>query len=167
MIHIKISGSFMPLKKDGATEKDKKVFKRKDPISLLRKALANKLRSTHWRSAHAAKANWMEAAKKNAEVSGDAVEGDAIVIVVHALPGKCDIDAPIKVLLDAFQDVLFKDGDDKSIESLVIRKFEPRRGGIEPQVHIWGLSKETEYEEALRLSSEAFAASDPGLGTGW
>ena len=103
MIHIKVKGSFIPLKKDGATEKDKKVFKRKDPISLLRKALANKLRSKHWRAAHAAKANWMEAAKENAEVSGDAVEGNAIVIVVHALPGKCDIDAPIKVLLDAFQ----------------------------------------------------------------
>lgn len=166
MIHIKISGSFMPLKKDGATDKDKKVFKRKDPISLLRKALANKLRSTHWRSAHAAKANWMEAAKANAQVSGDAVEGDAIVIVVHALPGKCDIDAPIKVLLDAFQDVLFRGGDDKSIESLVVRKLDPTRKGLSPQVHIWALSKESEYEEAVRMSSEAFRRSDPYLGSG-
>ena len=146
----------MPLKKDGATEKDKKVFKRRDPISLLRKALANKLRSTHWRSAHAAKANWMEAAKAHAEVSGDAVEGDAIVIVVHALPGKCDIDAPIKVLLDAFQDVLFRGGDDRSIESLAIRKLEPTRKGLSPQVHIWALSKDTEYEEAIRIASGAF-----------
>ena len=158
MIHVKISGSFMPLKKDGATDKDKKVFKRKDPISLLRKALANKLRSTHWRSAHAAKAN--------AQVSGDAVEGDAIVIVVHALPGKCDIDAPIKVLLDAFQDVLFRGGDDKSIESLVVRKLDPTRKGLSPQVHIWALSKESEYEEAVRMSSEAFTRSDPYLGSG-
>ena len=166
MIHIKVKGSFMPLKKDGATEKDKKVFKRRDPINLLRKALANKLRRKHWRAAHAAKANWMEVAKENAEVSGDAVEGDAIVIVVHALPGKCDIDAPIKVLLDAFQDVLFRGGDDKSIESLVIRKLEPTRKGIEPQVHLWALSKDTEYEEAIRMSSEAFATTDPCLGTG-
>tara|TARA_R100000664_G_C2725845_1_gene117852 strand:- start:382 stop:882 length:501 start_codon:yes stop_codon:yes gene_type:complete len=166
MIHIKVKGSFMPLKKDGATEKDKKVFKRRDPINLLRKALANKLRSKHWRAAHAAKANWMEAAKENAEVSGDAVEGDAIVIVVHALPGKCDIDAPIKVLLDAFQDVLFRGGDDKSVESLVIRKLEPTRKGIEPQVHLFALSKDTEYEEAIKMSSEAFTASDPCLGTG-
>ena len=166
MIHIKVKGSFIPLKKDGATEKDKKVFRRKDPISLLRKALANKLRSKHWRAAHAAKANWMEAAKENAEVSGAAVEGNSIGIVVHALPGKCDIDAPIKVLLDAFQDVLFRGGDDKSIESLVIRKLEPTRKGIEPQVHLWALSKDTEYEEAIRMSSEAFATTDPCLGTG-
>ena len=159
MIHVKVNGSFAPLKKDGATDKTKKSFNAKDPIQLLRKALANKLRSKHWRIAHAAKSKWMEAAKENAEVWGNAVQGPAIVVVIHCIPGRCDIDAPIKVLLDAFQDILFEDGDDKSIESLVIRKVEPRRDKLEPQVHIYAYSKETEFSEASRASLCAFSAS--------
>jgi len=166
MIHIEIHGGFLPLKKDGATDKDKKKFKSKDPIERLRKALANKLRSTHWRSAHGAKVKWMEAAAAHSKVSGTPVEGHAIVVVIHCLPGRCDIDAPIKVLLDAFQGQLFADGDDKSAQSLIIRKMEPKRNDLNPQVHVYAFSKETEYEEAIRTASEALSAHHPYIGQG-
>ena len=166
MIHVQIHGDFIPLKSKGATDKDQKVFKSKDPISLLRKALVNKLRSTHWRQAHAAKKNWMEAAKKHSQISGAPVEGPAIVIVVHCLPGRCDIDAPIKVLLDAFQQDLFASGDDKSADSLIIRKIDPKRNHITPQVHIYALAKETEFEEAIRIAGEAVAGGDPYIHQG-
>ena len=68
MIHIVIEGEHVPLKKDGGDEKKKKLFKRTDPIALLRNALANKLRSKHWRIAHAAKSKWLAAAKAGAKV---------------------------------------------------------------------------------------------------
>tara|TARA_R110002012_G_scaffold286152_1_gene477521 strand:+ start:340 stop:840 length:501 start_codon:yes stop_codon:yes gene_type:complete len=166
MIHIEIHGGFVPLKSKGATDKDQKVFKSKDPLTLLRKALANKLRSQHWRAAHGAKAKWMEAAKTHAKISGTPVEGHAIVVVIHCLPGKCDIDAPIKVLLDAFQGDLFANGDDKSAQSLIIRKMEPQRDCLSPQVHLYAFSKETEYDEANRTASEALLTDHPYIGQG-
>lgn len=163
MIHIVIEGEHVPLKKDGGDEKKKKLFKRTDPIALLRNALANKLRSKHWRIAHAAKSKWMAAAKAGAKVSGDAVGGEAIVIVIHSIPGRCDIDAPIKVLLDAFQEDLFADGDDRSAESLVIRRVDPDRKTMRPQVHIYAYSKATELEEACAAAAESFSMRGPCL----
>ena len=148
MIRIEINGEFQPLKSQGATDKEIKKYQKTDPLYLLRKALMNKLRSTHWRSAHAAKSNWMEAAKKTAKVNGNAAETPAFVIIEHSLPNKCDIDAPIKVLLDAFQSVLFDTGDDKDIETLVIRKKECSRGKQNPKVVIYAYSS-----EALQLDN--------------
>ena len=90
MIRIEINGEFQPLKKDGATPEDVKNWKKTDPLYLLRMALTNKLRSKHWRSAHAAKAKWMAAAEKHAQVIGNAAETPAFVVIEHALPNKCD-----------------------------------------------------------------------------
>jgi hypothetical protein len=142
LIRIEINGEFPPLKKDGATPKDVKVYKKTDPLYLLRMALVNKLRSKHWRVAHAAKKNWMEAAQKHAKVIGDAAKTPAFVIIEHALPNKCDIDAPVKVLLDAFQSVLLDTGDDKDIETLVLRRKECGRKTTKPKVVIYAYSSD-------------------------
>tara|TARA_R110000851_G_scaffold199779_2_gene350862 strand:+ start:476 stop:997 length:522 start_codon:yes stop_codon:yes gene_type:complete len=149
MISIEVRGTFPPLKKDGATPATKKKWKKTDTLYLLRKALMNKLRSKHWRVAHAAKKNWMESATKNAKICGDAVQPPAIVIVQHSLPGGCDIDAPVKVLLDAFQSILLTTGDDKDIETLVLKRYSCSRGAGEPLVKIFAYSRETELEEAF------------------
>lgn len=166
MMHIKIYGDHSPLKKDGHTDKDKKEHKKKDPIELLRNALTNKLRSKHWRFAHGAKTKWMEAAKENAEVIGTPASAPCTVVVFHAIPGRCDIDAPIKVLLDAFQDVMFENGDDNSIESLIIRRHHPERGGSMPQIHIFCFSTETELGEAAQFACNAVEGVDLWRRTG-
>ena len=142
MIRIEINGEFPPLKKDGATPKDVKVYKKTDPLYLLRMALVNKLRSKHWRVAHAAKKNWMEAAQKHAKIVGNAAKTPALVIIEHALPNKCDIDAPVKVLLDAFQSVLLDTGDDKDIETLVLRRKTCSRKTTKPKVVIYAYSSD-------------------------
>ena len=142
MIRIEINGEFQPLKKEGAGPQDVKQWKKKDPLYLLRMALTNKLRSKHWRSAHAAKANWLEASEKHAKIIGTPVKTPAIVIIEHALPNKCDIDAPVKVLLDAFQSVLLDSGDDKDIETLILRRKDCSRIGSKPKVVIYGYSRE-------------------------
>ena len=140
MIRIEINGEFQPLKKDGATPEDVKSWKKTDPLYLLRMALTNKLRSKHWRSAHAAKSKWMAAAKKHAQIIGDAAETPAFVFIEHALPNKCDIDAPVKVLLDAFQSVLLDSGDDKDIETLILKRKECSRSGDKPKVVMYAYS---------------------------
>ena len=140
MIRIEVNGEFQPLKKDGATPEDVKAWKKSDPLYLLRMALANKLRSKHWRSAHAAKTKWMEAAKNHAKVVGNAAEAPAFVIIEHALPNKCDIDAPVKVLLDAFQSVLLDTGDDKDIQTLILKRKDCARNGDKPKVVIYAYS---------------------------
>ena len=161
MIHIEIHGEFIPLKKDGGDDKTKKLWRRTDPLYLLRMALANKLRSKHWRHAHRAKTQWMEASEKHSKVSGSPIKGPAIVIVEYALPGGCDIDAPVKVLLDAYQTKLFESGDDKDIESITLRRHKAERSQLKPQVHIYAYSKESELSEARRRSSEAFNSDHP------
>ena len=161
LIRIEINGEFQPLKSKGATDKDIKKYQKTDPLYLLRKALMNKLRSKHWRSAHAAKANWMEAAEKAAKVFGTKAETPALVIIEHALPNKCDIDAPVKVLLDAFQSVLLDTGDDKDIETLVLRKSECKRGIRNPKVVIYAFSREEAGEE--RIGSESFGKANRDL----
>ena len=161
MIHVEIHGTHMPIKKDGADESDKKKWKRSDPLYLLRMALANKLRSKHWRYAHGAKTKWMAAAQTHSKVSGTPIEGPAIVVIEYALPGGCDIDAPVKVLLDAYQGVLFESGDDKDIESLVLRRHKPVRNKLQPQVHIYAYSKESEINEARRRATGAFDSVHP------
>ena len=140
MIRIEINGEFPPLKSKGATDKDIKVYRRTDPLYLLRKALTNKLRSKHWRVAHAAKKNWVAAAEKHAKIVGNAAKTPALVIIEHTLPNKCDIDAPVKVLLDAFQSVLLDTGDDKDIETLVLRRKDCSRKTNKPKVVIYGYS---------------------------
>lgn len=140
LICIEIDGEFQPIKKDGAGPEDVKRWKKEDPLYLLRMALVNKLRSKHWRSAHAAKKNWMEAAEKHAKISGTPAETPATVIIEHALPNKCDIDAPVKVLLDAFQSVLLSSGDDKDIELLILRRKECKRNEQKPRVVIYAYS---------------------------
>jgi hypothetical protein len=150
LIRIEINGKFQPLKKEGAGPEDVKKWKRTDPLYLLRMALTNKLRSKHWRSAHAAKKKWMEAAKTHSTIIGDAAEAPATVIIEHALPGKCDIDAPVKVLLDAFQSVLLCTGDDKDIETLILKRKYCDRQKQDPKVVIYAYSTE-QFE---RLSRE-------------
>ena len=140
MIRIEINGEFPPLKSKGATDKDIKVYRKTDPLYLLRKALTNKLRSKHWRVAHAAKKNWVEAAKKHAKIVGNAAKTPALVIIEHTLPNKCGIDAPVKVLLDAFQSVLLDTGDGKDIETLVLRRKDCSRKTNKPKVVIYGYS---------------------------
>ena len=161
MIRIEIHGKHIPLKKNGGDEKAKKLWRRTDPLYLLRMALANKLRSKHWRHAHRAKTQWMEAAKKHSKVFGSPVKGPAVVIIEYALPGGCDIDAPVKVLLDAYQEELFESKDDKDIESITLRRHKAGRNEVEPQVHIYAYSKESEINEARRRSSEAFVSTHP------
>ena len=160
MIRIEIDGEFQPLKKDGAGPEDVKKWKRSDPLYLLRMALTNKLRSKHWRSAHAAKKKWMEAAQKHSKVSGNAAETPATVIIEHALPNKCDIDAPVKVLLDAFQSVLLSSGDDKDIETLILKRKTCERNGQEPKVVIYAYA--TEQFEGL--SRKIISSSSRSLG---
>tara|TARA_R110000751_G_scaffold137823_1_gene241262 strand:- start:1459 stop:1953 length:495 start_codon:yes stop_codon:yes gene_type:complete len=161
MISIEISGEFQPLKSKGFTVLDVKKWKKNDPLYLLRKALANKLRSKHWRIAHAAKKNWMASAEKNAKVSGNAVRPPAIVIIEHCLPGGCDIDAPVKVLLDAFQGVLLTTEDDKDIETLVLKRYSCKRGVNQPMVRIFAYSKTTELQDALK--SQAGIVADESI----
>lgn len=148
MIRIEINGEFQPLKKEGAGAKDVKKWKKTDPLYLLRMALVNRLRSKHWRVAHAAKKNWMEAAQKHAKIVGDAAKTPALVIIEHALPNKCDIDAPVKVLLDAFQSVLLDTGDDKDIETLVLRKKHCSRQTTKPKVVIYAYSSDQLHGQA-------------------
>ena len=149
MIRIEINGEFQPLKKEGAGPEDVKRWKKTDPLYLLRMALTNKLRSKHWRSAHAAKKNWMEAAKKHAQIYGDAAKTPATVVIEHALPNKCDIDAPVKVLLDAFQSVLLSSGDDKDIETLILKRKQCSRNGEKPKVVIYAYSTQ-QFEKLSR-----------------
>ena len=159
MIRIEINGEFQPLKKDGATPEDVKVWKKTDPLYLLRMALTNKLRSKHWRSAHAAKSKWMAAAKKHAQVIGDAAKTPAFVVIEHALPNKCDIDAPVKVLLDAFQSVLLDSGDDKDIETLILKRKECSRSGEKPKVVIYAYSD----KDIEKLQSASFSNTNSAL----
>ena len=161
MIRIEINGEFQPLKKEGAGPEDVKRWKKTDPLYLLRMALTNKLRSKHWRSAHAAKKNWMEAAKKHAQIHGDAAETPATVVIEHALPNKCDIDAPVKVLLDAFQSVLLSSGDDKDIETLILKRKECERNIANPKVVIYAYST----KDFARLSREIVSSADKDVGS--
>lgn len=160
MIRIEIDGEFQPVKKDGAGPEDVKRWKRTDPLYLLRMALTNKLRSKHWRSAHAAKKKWMEAAQKHAKISGDAAGTPATVIIEHALPNKCDIDAPVKVLLDAFQSVLLSSGDDKDIETLILRRKDCKRNAQKPRVVIYAYATK-QFE---RISREIVSGSNKSVG---
>ena len=54
-----------------------------------------------------------------------------------------------KVLLDAFQSILLTTGDDKDIETLVLKRYSCSRGAGEPLVKIFAYSRETELEEAF------------------
>ena len=160
MIRIEINGDFQPLKKEGAGPEDVKRWKKTDPLYLLRMALTNKLRSKHWRSAHAAKKNWMAAAEKHAKIYGDAANTPATVVIEHALPNKCDIDAPVKVLLDAFQSVLLSSGDDKDIETLILKRKECERNIANPKVVIYAYST----KDFARLSREVVSGTNKNVG---
>jgi hypothetical protein len=123
-------------------EKEKRRWKKEDPIWALRQCLSNKLRSQHWRAAHSAKKHFLDIAQKAASVQGDSVAAPACVIITMAIPGKCDTDAPVKALLDAFQHILFKTKDDSAAGPVFLVPHEPARGdsGPEPFVRIDAIS---------------------------
>jgi hypothetical protein len=121
MITVEIRGTKAPSKK-----KDPVAYqhwRKTDPIWLLRRCLGNRLRSKHWRSAHYAKKKWFEAYRASAVIEGEPVEPPALVVVIHELPQCPDIDAPIKVLLDAIQGDVLTTKDDKGFSAqLTVRK---------------------------------------------
>ena len=149
MITAKIEGAKAPSK---AKDPDgNALWKKTDPIWLLRQCLGNKLRSTHWRSAHAAKKKWMNAYKANVQMMGEPVKPPAFVIIEHSFPRTPDIDAPIKVLLDALQEDILTTGDDKDIHCLLISRKKPDPN---PAVYITAVSLSDEPFLAHRLAAE-------------
>ena len=123
MITAKIEGTSTPSKAKDPNANA--LWKKTDPIWLLRQCLGNKLRSTHWRKAHAAKKRWLDAYRANVEMVGEPVKPPAFVIIEHSFPRAPDIDAPIKVLLDALQEDMLTSGDDKDIHCLLISRKKP------------------------------------------
>jgi len=151
MITVEIRGTKAPSKK-----KDPAAYqhwRRTDPIWLLRRCLGNRLRSKHWRTAHHAKKKWLDAYRAAAVITGKPVSPPALVIVVHALPQCPDIDAPIKVLLDAVQEDVLTTKDDKGIAAqLTIRKKpEP-----DPVVRVIALSLTEEAYMCNEMLLDAF-----------
>lgn len=98
------------------------LWKKTDPIWLLRQCLGNKLRSKHWRVAYHAKKKWLDAARANATVIGEPVEPPVLLVVRHGLTHCPDVDAPVKVVLDAIQDVMITTNDDRDISTLLVLK---------------------------------------------
>lgn len=149
MITAKIDGTKAPSK---AKDPDgHALWKKTDPIWLLRQCLGNKLRSTHWRAAHTAKKKWLGAYKAHIQLMGEPVKPPAFVIVEHSFPGAPDIDAPIKVLLDALQEDMLTSGDDKDIHCLLISRKKPDPN---PAVYITAVSLSEEPFMAHRLAAE-------------
>ena len=101
---------------------------------LLRQCLANKLRSRHWRAAHGAKKKWLESFEKHAVITGEPVEPPALVIIHHALPRHPDVDAPLKVVLDAVQEKMFTTHDDNAVRGLVVVPVRAQRGKVDPHI---------------------------------
>lgn len=150
MISVEIHGVKAPPRKDAAAHAE---WKRTDPIWLLRQCLGNKLRSKHWRSAHHAKKKWIDAYNRAAVVVGSPVRPPALVVVIHALPSCPDIDAPIKVLLDAAQGTVLTSGDDKDIATQLTIREKPT---THPWVRLIAMSMIDEAYECNQLISEAF-----------
>jgi len=104
-------------------EKDEyALWKKTDPIWLLRQCLGNKLRSQHWRAAHHAKKKWLSAVETCATTTGEPVEPPVLLVVRHGLTHCPDVDAPVKVVLDAIQDIMITTHDDRDISTLLVLK---------------------------------------------
>lgn len=146
---IKITGTSRPSRKQ---PDELALWKRTDPIWLLRQCLGNKLRSKHWRSAHFAKKKWLDAFLANASIEGSPVNAPALVIIRHALPRYPDVDAPIKVILDAVQDMMFVNSDDSSVGTLIITREKP---DSDPYVSIEAESFIDSPFRAQQLASDA------------
>jgi len=149
MITVKLEGTKAPSK--AKAPDDNALWKKTDPIWLLRQCLGNKLRSTHWRSAHNAKKKWLNAYKANVQIMGEPVKPPAFVIIEHSFPRSPDIDAPIKVLLDALQEDILTSKDDKDIHCLLISRKKPDPN---PAVYITAVSLSEEPFLAHRLAAE-------------
>ena len=120
MMTLFISGARPPSR---TKEKEKyALWKKTDPIWLLRQCLGNKLRSKHWRIAYHAKKKWLDAARVNATTTGEPVEPPVLLVVRHGLTHCPDVDAPVKVVLDAIQDVMITTNDDRDISTLLVLK---------------------------------------------
>ena len=134
-----------------------RAWKKEDPIWLLRQCFANKQRNRHWRSAHADKAKCLQALRAMAQIEGEAVAPPALVIFRHCLTHKPDIDAPIKVILDAFQQDMLTTGDDKDIAGLIVVK-EVAAPKQNPFVEVIALSITDSPYETQYMASEALAS---------
>lgn len=149
MITIRVEGRSAPSKKK---EPDAHaLWKRTDPLWLLRQCLGNKLRSKHWRIAHAAKKKWLNSYSACVEITGPPVKPPAMVMVEHSLPQCPDIDAPVKVLLDAIQGDILTTGDDKGIHCLLVTRKKP---DPHPTVYVTAVSLSEEPFLAHRLAAE-------------
>jgi hypothetical protein len=146
---IKITGTSRPSRKQ---PDDLALWKRTDPIWLLRQCLGNKLRSKHWRSAHFAKKKWLDAFTANVCVEGSPVEAPALVVIRHALPRCPDVDAPVKVILDAIQEMMFVNGDDSSVGALIIVREKP---DSDPYVSVEATSFSGSPFRTQQLASDA------------
>ena len=130
MIRLFLEGTHTPKK----GTKERGIWEKKDPIRLLRKCMTNKLRSTHWRSAHKSKKEFLDAFTANAVVKGEPVKGPAIMVLGVCLAREADVDATIKSVLDAAQAVVLESGDDKDIHALFVTKSKATRGGLNPHI---------------------------------
>ena len=146
---IKITGTSRPSRKQ---PDELALWKKTDPIWLLRQCLGNKLRSKHWRSAHFAKKKWLDAFTASASIEGSPVEAPALVVIRHALPRCPDVDAPIKVILDAVQEMMFVNKDDSSVGTLIIVREKP---DPDPYVHIEATSFSKAPFRTQQLASDA------------
>jgi hypothetical protein len=151
MIRVLIGGTHTP--KKGSSERA--LWEKADPIRLLRKCLMNKLRSTHWRSAHRSKKDFMDAFKANAVVKGEPVKGRAMVVLGVCLAREADVDATIKSVLDAAQGIILESGDDKDIHALFVAKSKATKGGMDPHVVLAAQSIDEEPEACHAMLHEA------------
>jgi hypothetical protein len=146
-------------------ELDRAMWKKTDPIYALRQCLGNSMRSKHWRVAHKNKKHFLDVAKNCAQILGAACEPPVLVVMKMAISSRMDTDAPVKALLDAFQDVLFTTGDDSAAGPLVLIPYHPARGGknqeeMIPHVTISAASMSKDPATASRMLSEAMREYD-------
>ena len=130
-----------------------KMWKRVDPIALLRSTFANQQRSRHWRIAHGAKKAFQAAAVNSAKCVGDKIDGPAFLAIATCL-NRCDLDAPLKSLIDSTQELALASGNDKDIASISVIPFKPQRGNsnkanIKPGYVAWFFDVETEFAQFI------------------
>ena len=156
-MRVEIRGSHPPSRKKDPEAHAR--WKKEDPIWLLRQCLGNRLRSKHWRTSHHAKKRWLDAFNALASFSGEAVDPPALVVVHHALPMHPDIDAPIKVLLDAVQDKMFTNHDDDAASVLVVTREHARRGVVDPHVIVSAASLVGAGLDSLEAANDEIASA--------
>jgi hypothetical protein len=162
MIRVKLEGMHQPSKKENPAVHA--LWKKTDPICLLRNCLGNKLRSKHWRNSHHAKTAWTAGMERSAVVDGEPVRPPALVVVFHALPGKPDVDAPVKVVLDAVQKIVFTTKDDSAASVLMVVRRRAERGKVNPHVEVIAESLLDNPFRAAEIAAEALGGATPGFG---